>query len=104
MTAWEACKVGTEWMREWGRWCAATRAPGAPCSSTPPRGVGAARPARAHHDSRGGPQSPVGCGGREMTAGGPGATRGMEWGCVLAHPGAPPPPPRTPRWQSAPSN
>ena len=34
----------------------------------------------------------MGRGGREVAAGGPGATRGVEWGCVLAHPGAPPPP------------
>ena len=30
MTAWEARIVGEEWAREWGRWCAATRAPGTP--------------------------------------------------------------------------
>ena len=30
MTAWEARIVGAEWVREWGRWCAAMRAPGAP--------------------------------------------------------------------------
>ena len=30
MTAWEARIVGVEWARKWGRWCAATRAPGAP--------------------------------------------------------------------------
>ena len=30
MTAWEACLVGQEWAREWGRWCAATRAPETP--------------------------------------------------------------------------
>ena len=30
MTAWEAQIVGEEWAREWGRWCAATRAPGTP--------------------------------------------------------------------------
>ena len=30
MTAWEARIVGVEWAREWGRWCAATRAPETP--------------------------------------------------------------------------
>ena len=30
MTAWEACIVGAEWAREWGRWCAATRTQGTP--------------------------------------------------------------------------
>ena len=30
MTAWEARIVGEEWAREWGRWCAATRAPETP--------------------------------------------------------------------------
>ena len=30
MTAWEACIVGEEWAREWGQWCAATRAPETP--------------------------------------------------------------------------
>ena len=30
MTAWEARIVGADWARKWGRWCAATRAPGAP--------------------------------------------------------------------------
>ena len=30
MTAWEARIVGEEWEREWGRWCAATRAPETP--------------------------------------------------------------------------
>ena len=30
MTAWEARIVVADWAREWGRWCAATRAPGAP--------------------------------------------------------------------------
>ena len=30
MTAWEARTVGEEWAREWGRWCAATRAPVTP--------------------------------------------------------------------------
>ena len=30
MTAWEARIVGAEWARQWGRLCAATRAPGAP--------------------------------------------------------------------------
>ena len=30
MTAWEARIVGEEWAREWGRWCAAIRAPEAP--------------------------------------------------------------------------
>ena len=58
----------------------------------PARGVGAAHPATAHHDSPGGPRSSVGRGRRGMAAGGPGAARGVEWGCVLAHPGAPPPP------------
>ena len=30
MTAWEARIVGEEWAREWGRWCAAMRAPETP--------------------------------------------------------------------------
>ena len=30
MTAWEARIVGEEWAHEWGRWCAATRAPETP--------------------------------------------------------------------------
>ena len=30
MTAWEARIVGEEWVREWSRWCAATRAPETP--------------------------------------------------------------------------
>ena len=30
MTAWEARILGEEWAREWGRWCAATSAPGDP--------------------------------------------------------------------------
>ena len=30
MTAWEARIVSEEWAREWGRWCAATRAPQTP--------------------------------------------------------------------------
>ena len=30
MTVWEARIVGEEWGREWGRWCAATRAPETP--------------------------------------------------------------------------
>ena len=30
MTAWEARIVGEEWAREWGHWCAATRAPETP--------------------------------------------------------------------------
>ena len=30
MTAWEARIVGEEWAREWGRWCANTRAPETP--------------------------------------------------------------------------
>ena len=30
MTAWEARIVGQEWAREWGPWCAATRAPETP--------------------------------------------------------------------------
>ena len=30
MTAWDARIVGEEWAREWGRWCAATRAPVTP--------------------------------------------------------------------------
>ena len=30
MTAWKARMVGEEWAREWGRWCAATRAPETP--------------------------------------------------------------------------
>ena len=30
MTTWEARIVGEEWAREWGRWCAATRAPQTP--------------------------------------------------------------------------
>ena len=30
MTAWEARIVAEEWAREWGRWCAATRAPETP--------------------------------------------------------------------------
>ena len=30
VTAWEARIVGEEWARKWGRWCAATRAPGTP--------------------------------------------------------------------------
>ena len=42
------------------------------------RGVGAANPAAAHHDPRGGPRPPVGRGGKGMATGGPGATSGME--------------------------
>ena len=30
MTAWEARIVGEEWVREWGQWCAARRAPETP--------------------------------------------------------------------------
>ena len=30
MTAWETHTAGEEWAREWGRWCAATRAPETP--------------------------------------------------------------------------
>ena len=58
----------------------------------PAPGVGAAHPATAHPNSRGGPRSPVGRGGRGMAAGGPGATRWVECRCVLAHPGPHPPP------------
>ena len=43
MTAWEARIVGEEWAREWGRWCAATRAPETPAqryAAIPLRGWG----------------------------------------------------------------
>ena len=70
----------------------------------PARGVGAAHPATAHHDPRGGPPPPVGRSGRGMATGGPGATHEVEWGRVLAHPSAPPPSPRSPRRQRAPSH
>ena len=56
------------------------------------RGVGAAHPAAAHHDPQGGARPPVGRGGKGMATGGPGATSGVEWGRVLAHPSAHPPP------------
>ena len=48
MTAWEARIVGEEWAREWGRWCAATRAPETPAqryAAIPAPGVGAGHPA-----------------------------------------------------------
>ena len=67
----------------------------------PARGVGAAHLAAAQYDLLGGPRSSVGRGGRRMAAGSPGAPGGVERGCVLAHPGAPPPPPRAPRRQRA---
>ena len=44
----------------------------------PARGVGAAHPATSQNDSRGGPRSPVGRGGRGMAAGGPGIPPGVE--------------------------
>ena len=56
MTAWEASIVGEEWAREWGRWCAATRAPETPAqryAANPLQGPGAAHPAETHHDPRG---------------------------------------------------
>ena len=43
MTAWEARIVGEEWAQEWGRWCAATRAPETPAqryAAIPLRGWG----------------------------------------------------------------
>ena len=43
MTAWEARIVGEEWAREWGRWCAAARAPETPAqryAAIPLRGWG----------------------------------------------------------------
>ena len=43
MTAWEARLVGEGWAREWGRWCAATRAPETPAqryAAIPPKGWG----------------------------------------------------------------
>ena len=36
MSAWEARIVVEEWVCEWGRWCAATRAPETPAQCTPP--------------------------------------------------------------------
>ena len=41
MTAWEARMVGEEWARQWGPWCAATRAPETPAqryAAIPPHG------------------------------------------------------------------
>ena len=43
MTAWEARIVGEEWVREWGWWCAATRAPEPPAqryAAVPLKGSG----------------------------------------------------------------
>ena len=106
MTTWEAHIVGAEWAREWSLWCATTRAgdPRAAVRRHRARGVGAAHPATSHHDLRGFPRSPVGRGGRGMAVGGPGVPRGVERGCVLAHPGALPPPLFAPRRQRAPSH
>ena len=70
----------------------------------PARGVGAANPAAAQHDLQGGPRPPVGRRGKGMATGSPGATSGVEWGGVLAHSSAPPPPARAPHCQRAPSH
>ena len=67
----------------------------------PARGVGDDHPATANHDPRGGPRPPVGRSGRGMATGDPGATSGVVWGRVLAHPSAPPPPHRPPHRQRA---
>ena len=68
--------------------------PGDPCTTVrrhPARVVGAAHPAAAQHDPRGGPRPPVGRGGKGMATGGPGATSRVEWGSVLAYLSAHPP-------------
>ena len=70
----------------------------------PAQGVAAAHLAAAHHDPRGGPRPPVGRGGKGMATGGPGATSGVEWGRVLAHPSAHPLPHCPPHRQRAPSH
>ena len=70
----------------------------------PARGVGAAYPAAAHHDPRGGPRPPVGRGREGMATGGLGATSGVEWRRVLASPSACAPPHRPAHRQRAPSH
>ena len=81
MTAWGVRIVSAECALKSGRWCAARRAPGIPAqryTAVPLEGVGAAHPAKAHHDLQGGPPSPVERSGRGVATGGPGATLGVE--------------------------
>ena len=104
MTAWEACIVGTEWVRQWGRWCAATRALGAPAqqyAAIPLQGWGPHTRPLPTMIRGAGPDHPWDAAAGGMATGGPRATRGVEWGRVLAHPGTPPPPHRPAHRQRA---
>ena len=105
MTAWHARIVGAEWLRKWGRWFAATRAPGAPAqqyAAIPLEGWGPHTGPRPTMIGRGGYRPPVGRSGRGMATGG--ASRGVEWGRVTAHLSALHPPHRPQHRQRAPSH
>ena len=89
MTPWEAPIVGEEWAHEWGRWCAATRAPEAPAQ----RHEGWRPHTRPQPTmiQGAGPDHPLDAAAEEWLRAAPGATSGVEWRRVLAHPSAIPP-------------
>ena len=86
--------MGAEWARERVRLCAATRAPGAPAqhyTAVPLEGWGPHTRLRPTMIRGAGPDHPwdAAAGGWLRAASAPHV--GWFWGCVLAHPGAPPP-------------
>ena len=90
MTAWEARIVGEEWAREWGRWCAATRAPETPAqryAAIPLEGWGPDTRRRATVISGAGPDHPWDAATGEWLQ----ADR-MDWRRVLTRQDARPPP------------
>ena len=99
--------MGEEWAREWGRWCAATRAPETPAqryAAIPLEGWGPHTRPRPTMIRGAGPDHPWDAATKEWLQAAPGATNTVEWGRVLANPSASPPPHRPPHRQRAPSH
>ena len=98
MTACAAGKVGEEWARKWGQWCAATHAPG-----TPFEGLGPHTRPRPTMIRGAGPDHPwdAAAGGWLQATPGPHAGWNGDVSSLIR--ALLPPPPRTPRCQRAPS-
>ena len=107
MTAWEARIVGEEWAREWGRWCAATRAPETPAqryAAIPLRGWGPDTRPRPTMVRGAGPDRPWDAATGEWLQAAPGPANGMDWGRILTRQDARPAPHRPSHRQRAPGH
>ena len=81
MTAWETRIVGEEWAREWGRWCAATRAPETPAqryAAIPLEGWGPHTRPRPTMISGAGPDHPWVAAAKELLQPAPGPQAGWD--------------------------